>query len=238
MKKIFIATLVSGLISSSMCHAGAMGPASTQGMSNIFFGGIEGSYTWNQTDPFTFNSRVTSQTNQNWGGRLSLGVAHPVSDNLRFSAELGGGYYGSTTLSAPLFDSSCRGTLDGYDLLVGAIYKLDRLDVFGNVGFMSLNNRIDEKTNLTLLVPGGFTTGFTETRYNQTQTLPEIKVGGIYNLNDRLGVSLSYMHLFGTKVSNVSTETASAAGITQNWTINVQNPTLDSVLLGLRYSIA
>lgn len=215
-----------------------MGPISTSVMPNIIFGSIEGSYTWNDISPFKLNNHTSGESVQHWGGRLAGGVIHPVTEKLSLSAEVGGGYYGSNKLSAPLAGWNANTGIDGYDILLGALYKLNLFDIFGDVGFMAQNQRVHVNQQLERSLPGGLFSGQTSNKFNTTQILPEIKVGGIYNLNDNWGISLAYIHVFGSNLQNTTRINAAPSSIVINGTANVENTTLNAIMLGLRYSIA
>ena len=243
MKKIIIATIITGVGFGSLGYAGSMGPMSQVMPSSVPYVGLEGSYSWNQTDGFRLNSQSPNISNQPWGGRLSAGIVRPYSERLRFSGELGGGYYGSTNVNNVNGVTSSR-TIDGYDFLVGALYNINQFDVFGNVGVMLQNYRIKVTRNLGDMFQGNVLTGTYLTDSDRTQALPEIKVGAIYNPNDFWGISLAYMHVFGTDVkgnselSGVGTLVPPATTISMNGANYMQNPSLDSIFLGLRYKFA
>lgn len=239
MKKTIIKTAITALTYCSIGHAGNMGPVSAQMISSsIPFVNLEGSYTWNQSTAFILNNHYPDQVNQPWGGRLAGGFVHPFSERLRFSSEFGGGYYGSEKMNIPVLDWSSRRSIDGYDLLMGALYKIHQVDVFGQVGAMAQNYRVSISKDNAKIMPGGLLNGFTTMKHNVTQILPEIKTGAIYNLNNNWGISLAYMHVFGANMQGAFTKSATSGGITINGESNTQNPTLDSILFGLRYNIA
>ena len=238
-KLILATTLVSALASLNIGHAGSVGPIASESISSWRpFATLEGSYTWNQFDGVAINHLSTSDTNQHWGGRFAAGIVHPISVTLRLSGELGGGYYGSTSPTIPADNLNARFSVDGYDFLVGAAYKINRFDLFGKVGLMVQNQRVKLSKNLEKTNPGGFISGTITRSYNQTQALPEVKVGGIYNLNDSWGISLAYMHVFGTNIHSNMTHSATVSGIITNGQSDTQNPTLNSVMLGLCYLFA
>ncbi|MDP3561993.1 MAG: hypothetical protein Q8R83_07435 [Legionellaceae bacterium] len=66
---------------------------------------------------------------------------------------------------------------------------------------MSQNRQITLKQNLALN-SGGRYSGMLTQKYNVTQSLPEVKVGGIYNLNNNIALSLAYMRIFGTNLQS------------------------------------
>lgn len=237
MKSKILYTLLAGVFCNSIAHGGTMGPVSTQ-MPNSFYAGGEASYTWDKNGVMRVNSDQAAQNNQGWGGRFSLGVTHRYSEKFKFNAELGGGYYGSTSYTAPLVGSTVKSQIDGYDLLAGLMYNIyDQLDLIVDVGFMVQNNRINVTENLALSKPGNLYSGTLNNISAITQVLPEIKVGGIYNLSDNWGITLAYLHVFGSDTRNIYTILATPGAISENGTSNMQNPTLNAVMFGLRYSV-
>lgn len=232
-------TMVSGMLCQSICHAGEMGPASMQSP-NMVFASLEGSYTWNKISSYSVNSREVDASTKGWGGRIAGGMIHPITDKLRVTGEIGGGYYGRPVLNLPAATGiSIESSIDGYDALLGVMYKVSQFDVFGDVGFMAQNFRVKNTINTSLGSPGGLFSGTSTTKSNTTQIFPEIKVGGIYNLDSNWGISLAYMHVFGTTPKSDFIATASSAppSIVEDGYSYAENPTLDSIFLGIRYSI-
>ena len=232
MKGIVLLPLLLGMSSS---YAGVMGPISEQPVAGFSpYIGLEGSYTWNQIGSTQLNTFSTSSSDGPWGGRLSIGATHPFSERFSFSAELGGGYYGSTDQVYPSHLATLDQTIDGYDLLGGAIYQFNQVSVFGQLGVMMQNTRVKASVNNTI-VPGGIASGVQTNIFNYTQALPEIRVGGMYSLSNNWGLSLAYMHVFGSvRESSYVISLTPSSSVQQGQSI-LQNPTLDSVMLGVRY---
>ncbi|NCT56447.1 MAG: hypothetical protein GW760_01865 [Legionella sp.] len=236
------------LLSLSLAHAGTMGPGSTR--SFIPFVGGEAAYTWNQIQQLSFNQFVTDNSTKGWGGRLSLGMRLSYSERLSFTSEVGGGYYGnvagnldaSPTVQPEGVDAGVLGhtnfNIDGYDVLMGAMYQYNKIDIFGKFGFMAQNLRAHTTATLSAVIPGGTLSKLTDVKQSVTQILPEIKVGGIYNVNENWGMSLAYMHVFGSSMKTNKTMIGTNTTLTMSNTQNNQNPTLDSIMFGLMYSIA
>ncbi|MCR9191553.1 MAG: hypothetical protein NXI01_02715 [Gammaproteobacteria bacterium] len=227
---IFTSTV---FLSVSTAYAGTMGNAQD---AMPYLGG-EASYSWRQTDPIQLNTINNQTSDQGWGGRLSAGMLKFYTPNIGLTGEIGGGYYGSTTITKPEISSKVTFSVDGYDALVGALYRLQYLDIFAKIGFMIENSRSSiNRQNLSQLYNGDLINGSSYTRSNRTQVLPEIRVGGIYNLRNNLGITLTYLHAFGSTMSgieNISANVASGVDVTKS--IKEQNPTLNSILFGLRY---
>lgn len=223
-------------LSLSIAHAGDMG--SKPAPVSIPYFGAEVSYNWIQKDDPRVNSFTNTPSVQNWGGRLSAGLLRFHTEKLGLTGEIGGGYYGNETLTLPQLSAVSKNSVDGYDVLVGALYKFENFDVFGKVGFMIENLRGSlNQQNLTE-IQGNFFSGSSYVRGNKTQVLPEVRAGGIYNLREDLGLTLTYMHAFGSTPSFSGSMSASrVTGINQTTVSKLQNPSLDSILLGLRYYI-
>lgn len=235
LKKTTVAVLM--LSSSAISHAGTMGPISSQPSYIPYITG-EASYTWPNFGVVRINGVQASQSLNGWGGRLGLGMAYvsPIQ-NVNFTAEIGGGYYGDAK-QALLPYANSKSTIDGYDVLAGALYKTTyNVDIFGQIGFMIQNLRVSGTQNTTYSVPGGTNVVSASNKFISSQVLPEVKIGGIYNLTQNWGISAAYMGVFGSRPG--STVTYGLVGTQEFNTLvaNAQNPTLNSVMFGLRYSI-
>lgn len=225
------------LFSLSIAYAGDMG--SKPAPLSVPYVGGEVSASWIQKNAPRVNSVTGNISEQNWGGRLSAGMLRFHTEQLALMGEIGGGYYGSRSVTIPQLSASSKLEVDGYDVLVGALYKLKHVDVFGQVGFMIENARMSfSRQDLNKLAPGDFIHGSSSARLNTTQVLPEVRAGGIYNVRDDLGITLTYMHAFGSTPGFSGSVTASQAdGINSVSSAKQQNPSLNSVLLGLHYYI-
>ena len=224
----------------SVAHAGSMGPVSMASSYTPYLTG-EASYTWPQLGNLMINKDLTTTTSQGWGGRLGAGMMYNYNEKLSFTGELGGGYYGSknrkvmTTTGAVASNGSMA--IDGYDLLAGFVYKWTYFDVFFQGGFMLENARVTQSVDLGLASPGNFYHGYVSQNGNSTQALPEIKVGGIYNINPNWGLDVAYMHVFGSTPSfNGSFAGTTTGGVYKVIDSVSQNPTLDSVMFGVHYN--
>jgi hypothetical protein len=231
MKKIVLPLL----ICSSFAQAGTMGAVADhrQHISPYLTG--EAVYTWNSVQPSILNNVTATQTKQGWGGRLGGGFAFSIAEEWALTSEIGGGYYGnvSSTAVAP---ENTKLSFDGYDILFGGIYKYEAVDIFGQAGFMLQNSRATRTLHTTALNVNNSSVS--------SQALPEIKVGLAYNFGNTyeylnaLGVSVAYMHVFGTNVyTNLSETAANPPAVTVN-NSNSQGATFDAVMFGLRYTIA
>ncbi len=218
------------LTHSVFLHAGSMGPTIDKTVIPYLQG--EGSYTWNQINAVYVSGIAVPQSKQPWGGRLSAGVMRTYNERIAFTGEVGGGYYGGISRRlVPIITNS--GTIDGYDILLGLIYKLQTFALFGDIGFMaqnysqktrSYNSRGRTNYRGTTVAENTMNNRIV---LNNTQIFPEIKVGGLYTLVNNLDISLSYMYVFGRE--NLRYVYASRS---------IENPALSTIFLGLRYNFA
>ncbi|ETO94353.1 hypothetical protein [Legionella oakridgensis] len=228
MKKEILATLTT-LAFLPVLHAGEMG-ASTPHSSNVYpFVSLEGSYTWHKAETINIQGNTTTPSStQPWGGRLAAGLLIPYTETTYFTGEIGYGYYGQLTINNY---TTYKNTLDyyGLDLLVGVAYRWNQWGAFLKAGSM-VQNRTNKLTqNLTV---GSITTRLTDFKANDTQFFPEIKVGGTYNIFNNLALSLAYMRVFGVNHPSKTSITTDSTIITVG---NIQNPALNTVMLGLNY---
>ncbi len=241
MKKLmnskWLPALCGGLFSCAVAHAGDMGTKPVHTLMPYFGGEV--SYNWIDLGSLRFNNLSNNPKYQPWGGRFSAGVLRFSTDALGFTGEIGGGYYGAASMHIVRLAANTSLSIDGYDALVGALYRAQYLDLFVKVGFMIQNLRqtINED-DLSRRYAGGLVTGQSHARESRTQVLPEIRVGGIYNIRNDLGVTLTYLHAFGSSPNKNENITASFNnGINISSVTRTQNPSLDAILLGLRYYV-
>lgn len=226
-------------LSSLIANAGAMGPVESNTHAIPYISG-EGSYSWNGIQGATVNNIAAIISKNGWGGRLSAGVVYPYTEQFGINFELGGGYYGDIKSDLSQRGVVTRTSLIGYDFLFGGTYHAKLIDIFAEVGVLSENMEYKITRDNALVSPGGLLTGVQYINLSQTQMLPEIRVGGVYDLCHNVALSLAYMHAFGHTVTsnNLSTSTSAPATVVRSGTIEQRNPSIDSILLGLRYNFA
>lgn len=238
MKRIVLTGLLG--LSSLVLHAGNMGPISTN-MSTVPYLAGEGLYSWNTLNGFVINGYAPTVRKDGWGGRLSVGIDRPYTEKFSLNAEVGGGFYGTTGMHN--LNSGVHSTLriTGYDILAGGTYHMQYIDLFGDFGFMAqtLLSTMDRDNGKRF--PGGIFAGTVKGHSTQTEILPELKIGAAYNYSQNLSVTLAYAYAFGSNVSANIFSTAvdvPPAEIKSGGYINLRNPSLSTILLGLRYHFA
>lgn len=227
---------------SASVSAGAMG-AVDQAVCLKSFLAAEGGYTWSQTNGYNlsitgYDTRFVSQEKMSGAtGRLSAGLIRQI-DDLGLSAEVGFGYYGSVTSTPSLTvlggalalpNVSNKSTLSGLDVLVGIAY-IDQdysYSLYLKAGGLVENMSTNFNTSLTTL-------DISESG-NITAALPEIKVGGAYEFDENWSLTASYLHAFGS--SPTTHGTINLTTLNTHLNANTQNPSINSVLVGIQYVI-
>lgn len=244
MKKITILSLLAALAQSSYTYAGAMGVIDSTPCL-ISFLALEGGYTWNQIENYEFsltgiNGRLYShKSDKGFSGRLAGGIIRPLNEQFALSSEIGFGYYGRTSLDqAGTIPSSLPvrlnigNTLSGFDALVGVGYTASSYSLFFKTGALIQNMSTRTRANFT---PFNVALANSVESINYTSVLPELKMEGAYNLSSDWALTASYFHAFGSNpktTGNFNVNTLNAS-----FNTNVRNPSLDTVMLGIQYSI-
>ena len=241
MNKMILSICLMGLIDSAC--AGMMGNVSVADYFVPFASG-EGSVTWNTIKSVYIFDHPSSLSKQLWGGRGAVGLAHTLPNRFGYTAEMGWGYYGST--SSHNFGSAPQGSLGitnsgnlyGFDLLAGLTYDFTSFQVNLKAGAMSESRHINGTAVFRNTNNGNNYLSTNQLQSVSTNTLPEIKVGGLYFINENIGLSLAYMHVFGNdnfvaSVTGAFSSPQATQGIAS--VTSAQNPSLDSLLFGLIY---
>lgn len=245
MKKITLLSLISVLSCNTFVHAGAMGDNQT--MCSSAFVSLEGGYTWNTLGGYDFtvvglNSNLTSSSNTTHNtGRLAAGMITMMDDQFGVTGELGWGYYGKTTFTpsatgvlAPLPGTlSISQTLSGFDALIGLAFVQQYYSLSIKAGALIQNMQTKSDANFA---PFGFPVVDTLTvKTNTTAVLPEIKLGAAYNFNENWALTGAYIFALGT--SPKTTGTFNVNTLRASLSVNNQNPTINSLLLGIQYTV-
>lgn len=240
MKKIPIITLLAAVSCGSAVHAGAMGNADSVPCLSSFFL-LEGGVSGNQLKGYEYtltglDSRLKSQEkNTNYAGRLSAGLQRAVTEEFAVTSEIGYGIYGRTKHTPNRSDFATLNvehTMNGFDALAGVAYTDLDWSLFFKAGALVETRTTKTTSDLTFLLP-------LEARYQETvhhtSVLPEIKIGGIYNFDQNWGVSLSYMHAFGSNTKTTGDINTNTHTIT--FTNDQQNPSINAVMLGIQVTV-
>jgi hypothetical protein len=242
MKKSIIALSV--LAAMSTAHAGSMGPVTSVQPNYTPFVSAEGSYTWSSFMP---SSAVSVKSTDPWGGRLAVGVNRPWNDNWGLSFETGYGYYGNASNVASMTGGNTLGSgtinvtnkIDvlGADILAGLSFTHNQFDLFAKAGMMvqTLWEKGTAQTNMSMLSVINVASNVVY-RDAQTAVLPEIKVGGNYNFNEAMGLSLAYMHVFGSSQNGAAMSVPAGEISPISMKVNMQPVILNAIMLGIHYN--
>lgn len=237
MKNVFLnSTLL--IISTSIAQAGDMGEISNINVTTPFVvGEANASFIAYQNE--SFNNINSTQLNNVWGGRFGAGLTRKYRGKFSLTSELGYGYYGRVRTSFINSVNNNYYAIDGLDALVGCLYTLKELDIFFKAGAMIENKRVKGSLNLSQAYQGDIISGTQNYNYNFTQVLPALKTGGIYNFNANFGLTLSYMHVFGSSTSFYANKSSGSSplSIVSTSNIHTQNPSFDSILFGIQYNL-
>ncbi|CEG55750.1 hypothetical protein [Legionella fallonii] len=245
MKKKQLFICVMGILANS-AYAGTMGDVAVKDYFIPFVVG-EAAVTWNTTESVSIFGNPPSLDKQLWGGRGAVGIAHSSPNRFGYTAEIGWGYYGSTSSSNS--GTSTGGTLTisndsylyGFDLLAGVTYNFDPFQLYLKGGAMAENRRTKGLAVFNNVNNGKSYVSTNTINAIATNVLPEIKVGGLYSLNEHISLTLAYMHVFGNNdfAATVSGAFSNPSATTSISSVaNTQNPSLDSLLFGLVYQFA
>jgi hypothetical protein len=236
-KLTFLPLLLAGIANTPHVHAGAMGEELTQTAYTIKpFVSVEGAYSWYGTGSVNINGVGASEPirHNGWGGRVAGGTNFVNGNPISFGSEIAWGYYAKSSLNTP----GINGTSDyyGFDILGAINYTYNQFDFFAKAGAMFFNKKVDALRNLTTNFDGVTISSSIRDRVITNETMPEIKFGGLYNFNPNLGISLAYMHIFGTSTKwHVQTTATTPTTLTYSKSTNVRIPSFDTIMLGLRY---
>lgn len=237
MKKSLLVAV--SVLSCSFSMAGSMGPVATNWQFSPYVIG-EGAYTWAQNTGIDVNTANGANSSNGWGGRFGGGISRPVAENFKMSFEAGLGYYGSVEKQGSINEFLAQEQFYGFDFLMGGSYLYRQFEIFLKGGVMVENQYYKQTINLNKTTQGTLMTGVIREHALRTGLLPEIKVGGIYNLNDNFGLSLSYMRTFSNvnNSANNYVTVANPGSVELNWNLFDIPPSLNTILFGIQYKFA
>jgi hypothetical protein len=247
-KKSLLLSLLPALTFGS-AHAGAMGVSSS---CCTGFVSLEGGYTRPAINGFDFTTinpalHITSNiSRRSWAARLAVGILSMFNDCGAVTAELGWGYYGKTTVTPNIVNTlpsipitlpnssfSQSYTISGFDALVGLAYIQPYFTLSAKGGAL-IQNLVSTTTASAITNP--FLTQATiHVARNQTAVLPAIKLGAAYNFNQNWSLIASYYLAVGGSIKTVGS--SNIQNNTFDLNIRNQNPTLNTGLLGIQYTV-
>ena len=249
MNRIVSSLVLSSLLVSSLGHAGGMGDTGA-GCAPSFFASLEGGYVASSITGLSLSglglTLTPKKTQDNYSGRIAAGLIRMMDDDFGVTAELGWGYYGSTTFSGASdlttrsLSISEKYSLTGFDALIGGTYLQPNYTLSLKIGGMiqnMLENRKTSAFNLSPILPSLSTA---IVRYNgkenRTQVLPELKLGAGYNFDANWSIIGSYLFVYGpgSKSTYNITDDSSLLATAE---VNHQNAMLNSIMIGVQYTV-
>ena len=188
------------LTMTSTVYAGSMSDATSE--RHTLFTSLDAAYTWPTTPeigycPSAQNGYCSAQTMtpnissiNGWGGRFAVGARHYTNSPWSFTGEGGWGWYGYQRYTNGTTINKGIGFY-GLDLLFGANYEYKQFDIFAKVGGL-----IEQM----LLINSVY-----DRRSVYSGVVPEISVGGVYNVTSQWGIDLAYYYAFGAGFKSIST---------------------------------
>lgn len=239
--KCSIAGGIGFLLSMSTVSAGTMGSVVQPFDHNILpFVSAEGFPNWIHFGGITVTRNTSVESADagvftSGGARIAAGFVYPFRPLINFTLETAWNYFGST--SGTVSSGSIAARLSGVDLLVGAAYKINNVEIFGKIGTLF------ERADLKFTIPStyAFTTNSldyyvaTNTKTSITQAVPEIKVGVNYEINPKVALTAAYMHAFGEDPSMSLSSITSGSIEYASLGMNMKAPSLDAAMFGVRY---
>lgn len=224
----------------------------------MYFLQLEGGYSWNTLRGLDITIMdvgdvVVNGGDNDWAGRVGVGFGKKVCDPFYATGEIGWGYYGNSKESArlvgpvagqpgtPNLDGSyIKSMQNGFDILAGILYNQPRYELFFKVGALVENWQPKLNVDLSIFNNGSVPNpnGNLSVSVNQTEVLPEIKLGGAYHVTRNFAITADWTHAFGSN-------TRITADINPNdfpgdalFNFNLKNPGLDVLMLGVQYRFA
>lgn len=173
--------------------------------------------------------------------RGSLGIGLNKYPHLNPSIELGWGFYGSSTITPNNPNSgainvyqSAKGTIIGFDTLVGLSYEKDNYDLSFKFGMMLQN------LDISYTQYGPDNTSITPDKYhniivknNQSKALPEVKISAGYSVDASWQIFGSYAYVAGSKLGATGSYDQNADS--SQLVADARNPSLQIYSIGLKH---
>lgn len=222
-----------------LSFGGSVGPATTPEAYHFTpFVGAEAAYAWNNIEGVTFNNFKSQNSTEHWGGRLSAGVIRPIYESVNIIGEIGLGYYGKFDVNLPRISQQVSAELEGIDFLVGGLYRYNKFGLFLKGGAMQQTSLMTSTSDSSLTVPGVPPISISKNSSSTSQLAPEIKVGGLYNITEHLGATVSYMYVWGINPHQTKNVTLVNNLPIVTTDVNNQFSTLNLLMFGLQYEWA
>lgn len=248
-KNVMICAAIGCSLGLNVASAGSMGDDFMMSHEIKPFASVEAFPVWINAGSIGYTQNITNTVQKgssnftSAGARLMGGFAYPYTSRVDLTMEAGWNYFGhysNSTSGTSSPGSHYSLSLNGPDLLVGVGYKFNQYELFLKAGtlFERLGYSFRTLKPLEYTYNGASYTTNLSVKSNILDFLPEIKVGGLYNVNAHWGVSLAYMHAFGDAprfdMSSITTVTPGRV----NLAYDLKGPSLNSLMLGARYQFA
>lgn len=214
-----------------------------QNQNPVLFATAEGGYTWNSLGDTQITVGGTTftatQTDSGGSGRLAMGAVHysTRTPGLSYTGELGWGYYGKTEYAESDRGIDAQDYIYGVDLLAGVDYMFNsKFDGFFKLGGLFENVRMKRTTDLSELT-GGTASGTDNETTTTSSVIPEVKIGGIYNVTSEWGLSAAYVHAFGNSDVSMTIQKTADPDVS-NTTATGAPVSLNTILFGVVYRFA
>lgn len=234
LKKTAYAWLISPFV-----YAGTMDFTATNNSYSFSpFVGLEGTYSWYSSNKtLIINNEPVTYNHNGWGGRVSGGMELSLQQSLNFTSEIGWGYFAKSSannyVGAPY---SSNAQFYGFDILAGIGHQFHRMNFFVKGGAMILNRDVSGILDFTLVNNVGTLTGAMAVDSLSTFVMPEVKVGLQYPIIEKLSLSFSYMHIFGSNTNYRMTINNTANQLNLVTALNKRPPSFNTLMLGLQYA--
>ena len=222
-------------------NAGSMGDVHSGSLSYrgiLPFASIEAFPVWVAYGNVTYSqpgyASTTKRTALSGGGRVAAGFAYPYTANIDLTAEAGWNYFGQKSIKTYYNTFGNSVSLSGVDSLVGFAIKKNNFECFLKAGALF------QVTSYNIAYINSSTSPSYNLHWNGviSDILPEVKVGSTYNINKNWGVSLAFMHAFGTSPQLNIAAISTSAGQSYNIVADMNGPSLNAIQIGARYQFA